>query len=191
MKYIQLFISVIVLVISLFVGYKVVKHQPEGALNIKVAIIDSDKVISESLALQNIQRQIKEQSSGLQQEFESELEKSQPSKEEFELLSEEAKKERTEQFDKSALSARDSYAKKMLYLEKSYRDAVDSIFNKIKEIAKGTAEKNNVDLVLFISKKNQVLYSMDEADLDKVDLSDAVLKDINKEIPEFALKDVN
>ncbi|MCM1000830.1 MAG: OmpH family outer membrane protein [Wolbachia endosymbiont of Melophagus ovinus] len=191
MKYIQLFISVIVLTIFLFVGYKVVKHQPEGALNIKVAIIDSDKVISESLALQNIQQQIKEQSSGLQQEFESELEKFKPSKEEFELLSEEAKKERTEQFDKRALSARDSYAKKMLYLEKSYRDAVDSVFNKIKEIAKETAEKNNIDLVLFISKKNQVLYFMDEADLDKVDLSDAVLKNINKEIPEFALKDVN
>ncbi|MGL9688250.1 MAG: OmpH family outer membrane protein [Wolbachia sp.] len=191
MKYTQLFISVIVLVIFLFVGYKVVKHQPEDALNIKVAIIDSDKVISESLALQNIQQQIKEQSSGLQQEFESELEKFKPSKEEFELLSEEAKKERTEQFDKHALSARDSYAKKMLHLEKSYRDAVDSIFNKIKEVAKETSEKNNIDLVLFISKKNQVLYSMDETDLDKVDLSDAVLKNINKEIPEFALKDIN
>ncbi|MCM1002412.1 OmpH/Skp family outer membrane protein [Wolbachia pipientis] len=191
MKYTQLFVSVIVLVIFLFVGYKVVKHQPKGALNIKVAIIDSDKVISESLALQNIQQQIKEQSSGLQQEFESELEKFKPSKEEFELLSEEAKKERTEQFDKRALSTRDSYAKKMLYLEKSYRDAVDSIFNKIKEIAKETAEKNNIDLVLFLSKKNQVLYFMDEADLDKVDLSDVVLKNINKEIPELALKDVN
>ncbi|MGL9732179.1 MAG: OmpH family outer membrane protein [Wolbachia sp.] len=191
MKYTQLFISVIVLVIFLFVSYKVVKHQPEDALDIKVAIIDSDKVISESLALQNIQQQIKEQSSVLQQEFKSELEKFKPSKEEFELLSEEAKKERTEQFDKHALSARDSYAKKMLYLEESYRDLVDSIFNKIKEVAKETAEKNNIDLVLFISKKNQVLYSMDEADLDKVDLSDAVLKNINKEIPEFALKDFN
>ncbi|MDR1139137.1 MAG: OmpH family outer membrane protein [Rickettsiales bacterium] len=191
MKYTQLFISVIVLIIFLFVGYRVVKHQPEGALNIKVVIIDSDKVISESLALQNIQQQIKEQSSGLQQEFESELEKFKPSKEEFELLSEEAKKERTEQFDKQAASVKGNYAKKMLYLEKSYRDAVDSIFNKIKEVAKETAEKNNIDLVLFISKKNQVLYSMNEADLDKVDLSDAVLKNINKEIPEFALKDVN
>ncbi|MGL9681927.1 MAG: OmpH family outer membrane protein [Wolbachia sp.] len=191
MRYIQLFISVIILVIFLFVSYKVVKHQPDGALDIKVAIIDSDKVISESLALQNIQQQIKEQSSGLQQKFKSELEKFKPSKEEFELLSEEAKKERTEQFDKRALSARDSYAKKMLYLEESYRDVVDSIFNKIKEAAKETAEKNNIDLVLFISKKNQVLYSMDEADLDKVDLSDVVLKNINKEISEFALKDFN
>ncbi|MCA4774107.1 OmpH/Skp family outer membrane protein [Wolbachia endosymbiont of Mansonella perstans] len=191
MKYTQLFILVIVLIIFLLLGYKVVKHQPEDALNIKVAIIDSDKVISESLALQNIQQQIKEQSSGLQQEFESELEKFKPSKEEFEFLSEEAKKERTEQFDKRALSARDGYAKKILYLERSYRDAVDSIFDKIKEIAKEIAEKNNIDLVLFISKKNQVLYFMDKADLDKVDLSDTVLKNMDKEIPKFALKDVN
>jgi hypothetical protein len=32
---------------------------------------------------------------------------------------------------------------------------------------------------------------MDEDVFDIVDLSDAVLKNINKEIPEFALKDVN
>ncbi|WP_265036657.1 OmpH/Skp family outer membrane protein [Wolbachia endosymbiont (group A) of Anomoia purmunda] len=168
MKYIQLFISVIALIVSLFVGYKFVGHQPQ---NTKAAIIDSDKVINESLALQNIQQQIKEQNSRLQ--------------EEFELLSEEAKKEKTEQFNKHTVNVRDNYAKKMLYLEESYRDAVESVFNKIKEVAKKTAEKNNIDLVLFISKKNQVLYSMD-----KVDLSDMVLNNINKEIPEFALKGI-
>lgn len=182
MKYIQLFISVIALIISLFVGYKFVGYQPQ---NTKAAIIDSDKVINESLALQNIQQQIKEQNSRLQQEFESELEKLKPSKEEFELLSEEAKKEKTEQFNKHTVNTRDNYAKKMLHLEESYRDAIESVFNKIKEVAKKTAEKNNIDLVLFISKKNQVLYSMDE-----VDLSDMVLNNINKEIPEFALKGI-
>ncbi|WP_265021759.1 OmpH family outer membrane protein [Wolbachia endosymbiont (group A) of Icerya purchasi] len=182
MKYIQLFISVIALIISLFVGYKFVGYQPQ---NTKAAIIDSDKVINESLALQNIQQQIKEQNSRLQQEFESELEKLKPSKEEFELLSEEAKKEKTEQFNKHTVNTRDNYAKKMLHLEESYRDAVESVFNKIKEVAKKTAEKNNIDLVLFISKKNQVLYSMDE-----VDLSDVVLNNINEEIPEFALKGI-
>lgn len=182
MKYIQLFISVIALIISLFVGYKFVGYQPQ---NTKAAIIDSDKVINESLALQNIQQQIKKQNSRLQQEFESELEKLKPSKEEFELLSEEAKKEKTEQFNKHTVNTRDNYAKKMLHLEESYRDAVESVFNKIKEVAKKTAEKNNIDLVLFISKKNQVLYSMDE-----VDLSDVVLNNINKETPEFALKGI-
>ncbi|WP_253302628.1 MULTISPECIES: OmpH family outer membrane protein [unclassified Wolbachia] len=182
MKYVQLFISVIALIISLFVGYKFVEYQPQ---NTKAAIIDSDKVINESLALQNIQQQIKEQNSRLQQEFEDELEKLKPSKEEFELLSEEAKKEKTEQFNKHTVNTRDNYAKKMLHLEESYRDAVESVFNKIKEVAKKTAEKDNIDLVLFISKKNQVLYSMDE-----VDLSDVVLNNINKEIPEFALKGI-
>ncbi|EEH12145.1 OmpH/Skp family outer membrane protein [Wolbachia endosymbiont of Muscidifurax uniraptor] len=182
MKYIQLFISVIALIISLFVGYKFVGYQPQ---NTKAAIIDSDKVINESLALQNIQQQIKEQNSRLQQEFESELEKLKPSKEEFELLSEEAKKEKTEQFNEHTVNTRDNYAKKMLHLEESYRDAVESVFNKIKEVAKKTAEKNNIDLVLFISKKNQVLYSTDE-----VDLSDVVLNNINKKIPEFALKGI-
>ena len=183
MKYMQLFISVIALVISLFVGYKFVEYQPHSTSNTKAAIIDSDKVISESLALQNVQQQVKEQNSKLQQEFEKELEKFKPSKEEFDLLSEEAKQEKTENFNKYAVKARDDYAKKMSDLEESYRDAVDSIFSKIKAVAKQVAEKNNVDLVLFLSKKNQVLYSMDG-----IDLSDVTLKHINQEIPEFALK---
>ncbi|CAH2209265.1 jg24760 [Pararge aegeria aegeria] len=161
------------------------RYQPQSTLNTKAAIIDSDKVINESLALQNIQQQIKEQNSRLQKEFENELEKFKPSKEEFDLLSEEAKKEKTEQFSKHTVSVRDNYAKKMSHLEENYREAVESVFNKIKEVAKRTAEKNNIDLVLFISKKNQVLYSMDE-----VDLSDVVLKNVNKEIPEFALQNI-
>ncbi|WP_349967682.1 OmpH family outer membrane protein [Wolbachia endosymbiont of Armadillidium arcangelii] len=185
MRYIQLLISVIALIISMFVGYKFVGYQSQGVLNTKAAIIDSDKVINESLALQNIQQQIKEQNSRLQQEFENELEKLKPSKEESDLLSEEAKKERAEQFNKHAVSVRDNYAKKMSNLEENYREAVESVFNKIKEAAKRTAEKNNIDLVLLISKKNQVLYSMDE-----VDLSDVVLKNVNKEIPEFALQSI-
>ncbi|RDD35119.1 Outer membrane protein [Wolbachia endosymbiont of Cylisticus convexus] len=185
MKYIQLLISVIALITSMFVGYKFVGYQSQGMLNTKAAIIDSDKVINESLALQNIQQQIKEQNSRLQQEFENELEKLKPSKEESDLLSEEAKKEKAEQFNKHAVSVRDNYAKKMSNLEENYREAVESVFNKIKEAAKRTAEKNNIDLVLLISKKDQVLYSMDE-----VDLSDVVLKNVNKEIPEFALQSI-
>ncbi|MDG7055930.1 MAG: OmpH family outer membrane protein [Wolbachia endosymbiont of Meromenopon meropis] len=189
MRYKKFFISVIILVIFLFMSYSVVTRIFSNKLNIRVAIVDSDKVIRDSLALQNIQQQIKEQSSELQEEFESELEKFKPSKEEFELLSEEAKKQKTEQFDKYALSVRDSYTKKMLFLEKSYTNALDNIFNKIKEIAKEIAEKDSIDLVFFISKKNQILYFMDDIDLDKIDLSDLILNYINKEIPRLALKD--
>ncbi|MDF0607939.1 OmpH family outer membrane protein [Wolbachia endosymbiont of Onchocerca gibsoni] len=186
MKYTQLLISVIALVISLFASYKAVKQQPQNAFNAKIVIVDSDKVINESLALQNIQQQIKKQSSKLQQEFESELEKFKSSKEEFELLSEEARKEKADQFNKHAVSARDNYAKKMSHLEESYRDAVEDIFNKMKEVARKTAEKNSIDLVFFLPKKNQILYSMD-----RVDLSDVLLKNINKEMREFTLKGVN
>ncbi|MGL9725872.1 MAG: OmpH family outer membrane protein [Wolbachia sp.] len=180
MKYIQSFISIITLIVSLFVAYKFIEYQPQRT---RAAIIDSDKVINESLALQSIQQQIKKQSSNLQQEFENQVEKLKPSKEEFDLLSEEAKKEKTEQFNRDTVSARDNYAKKMSHLEESYRDAVENILNKIREVTREAAEKNNIDLVLFIPKKNQVLYS-----IDKVDLSDVVLKNLNKEIPELTLK---
>ncbi|QKX02564.1 OmpH/Skp family outer membrane protein [Wolbachia endosymbiont of Dirofilaria (Dirofilaria) immitis] len=186
MKYTQLLISVIALVISVFSSYKAVKQRPQDAFNTKVVIVDSDKVINESLALRNIQQKIKEQSSKLQQEFENELEKFKSSKEEFELLSEEAKKEKADQFNKHAVSVKDDYAKKMSHLEESYRDAIEDIFNKVKEVARKTAEENSIDLVLFLPKKNQILYS-----IDKVDLSDILLRSINKEVCECTLKDIN
>ncbi|WP_246168431.1 OmpH family outer membrane protein [Wolbachia endosymbiont of Ctenocephalides felis wCfeT] len=185
MKYLQLFLMAICLFASLSAVYIASSGcSSAGVRGANVAaVVDSDKIINESLALQTIQKQVNEQNSKLRQEFESELERYKPSKEEFELLSEEAKKEKTEQFNKLAVNARDNYTRKASHLEESYRDAVENIFNKIKEVAKKAAKKNNIDLVLFISKKNQVLYSMDN-----IDLSEIVLKDINTEIPEFTLK---
>ncbi|MDD9331214.1 MAG: OmpH family outer membrane protein [Wolbachia sp.] len=192
MKYLHLFFIVICFLFSSFAVYMAYNYSkgycPSGSCvrgaNI-TGVVDSDKVINESLALQNVQQQVKEQNSKLQQEFEKELERFQPPRNEFDLLSEEAKQEKTEQFNKYAIKARDDYTKRMSALEESYRDAVDSIFSKIKKLTKQIAEDSKVGLVLFISKKNQVLYSMDG-----IDLSDVVLKSINKEIPEFALKAV-
>ncbi|WP_253300169.1 OmpH/Skp family outer membrane protein [Wolbachia endosymbiont of Chironomus riparius] len=139
-------------------------------------------MINDSLALQDLQEQIKKYNSKLQQEFEQEIEKIKPSKEEFDLLSEEAKKEKIEQFNEHATKFREDYSKKVSNLENNYKNAVESIFNKIKEVTKKIAENEKIDLVLFISNKNQVLYSKD-----KVDLSNKTLKNINKDLPTFTL----
>lgn len=186
MKYLQLFFTTICLLCATFAIYITYNHPiPSGRSANITAVVDSDRVINESLALQNLQQQVREQNVKLQQEFEKELEQFKPSKDEFDLLSEEAKQEKTEQFNKHAVKIRDDYTKKMSVLEENYRNAVDGIFNKIKELTKQIAEDNKVDLVLFVSKKNQILYSMDQ-----IDLSNTVLKSINEKIPEFALKTV-
>lgn len=181
MKHLHLFCVVICVLFSssaIYMAYnRSVSHHHT------VAIVDSDKVVNGSLALQDVQQQIREQNDKLQQEFEKELEKVKPSQEEFDLLSEEAKREKAEQFSKYAAQARDDYAKKGSDLEESYKNSVDSIFNKIKEVAKKIAESEKVDLVLFVSSKNLVLYSKD-----RVDLSDQVLKNVNKAMPKFVVK---
>lgn len=184
MKYLQTTICLFCAIFAIYMAYNH-PNSPSRGTNV-TAVVDSDQVINESLALQNVQQQVREQNSILQQEFEKELEKFKPSKDEFDLLSEEAKQEKTEQFNKHAMKARDDYTKKMSDLEENYKNAVDGIFNKIKELTKQIAESNKVDLVLFVSKKNQILYSMDG-----VDLSNTILQSINKEIPEFALKSVS
>ncbi|WFW29735.1 MAG: OmpH family outer membrane protein [Wolbachia endosymbiont of Menacanthus eurysternus] len=191
MKYIKLFISIIILIIFLSIGFYIIKRKPEKNVLVNVAFIDTDEITNKSLVLQDIQHQVKEQSSKLQQEFEDELEKFKLSKEEFELLSEEAKKEKMEQLDEHTLNSRNNYTKKMLYLEKNYKDAMGNIFNKIKKISKEIAKKNDIDLILLISKKNQVLYFINDSDLDKIDLSGIVLENINKEIQKYTLEDIN
>ncbi|WCR54061.1 MAG: hypothetical protein PG981_001083 [Wolbachia endosymbiont of Ctenocephalides orientis wCori] len=184
MKYLQ---TTICLFCAIFVIYMAYNYPSPSARSTNVtAVVDSDKVNTESLALQNVQQQVREQNSILQQEFERELEKFKPLKNEFDLLSEEAKQEKTEQFNKHAIKARDDYTKKMSDLEENYKNAVDGIFNKIKELTKQIAESNKLDLVLFVSKKNQILYSMDG-----VDLSNTLLRSINEKIPKFALKSVS
>lgn len=184
MKYLQTTICLFCAIFAIYMAYNY--PSPSARSTNVTAVVDSDKVITESLALQNVQQQVREQNSILQQEFEKELEKLKPSKDEFDLLSEEAKQEKTEQFNRHAMKARDDYTKKMSDLEQNYKNAVDGIFNKIKELTKQIAESNKVDLVLFVSKKNQILYSVDQ-----IDLSNTILQSINKKIPEFALKGVN
>lgn len=181
MKYLHLFCVVICVLFSSSAMY--MAYNRSASHHYTVAIVDSDKVVNGSLALQDTQRQIREHTHKLQQEFEKELEKVKPSQEEFDLLSEEAKREKAEQFSKYAAQARDDYAKKGSDLEESYKNSVDSIFNKIKEVTKKIAENEKIDLVLFISSQNSILYSKD-----RVDLSDKVLQNINKVMPKFDVK---
>lgn len=188
MKHLHLFLLVICILFSSSAIYMAYNCSESSSSNSScnhriTAIVDNDKMINDSLVLQDLQKQIREQNSKLQEEFEKELEKFKPSKEEFDLLSEEAKKEKAEQFNKYAAQARDDYAKKLSGLEERYKNSVDSIFKKIKEVTKKIAESEKIDLVLFISSKNQVLYSQDG-----VDLSDKVLKHVNKSMSKFVLK---
>lgn len=176
MKYWNLICTVVLFLTTLLVLYR---HS-----NYSVGIVDSESVIHESLAFQGIQKQIQEENLKLQEEFEGELVKLKPSKEEFELLSEEAKKEKVEQFNKDTTEIRDKYAKKASNLENKYQEAIDNVFKKVKEIVEKIAKSEEINLVLLVSKKNQVLYSEN-----KIDLSDKILKSINKDLPKLVLKE--
>ncbi|UWI83248.1 OmpH family outer membrane protein [Wolbachia endosymbiont of Howardula sp.] len=184
MKNVNLFISLIALFLSLFAIYHSFYHHSDCLYNTNTAIIDSDKIINESLILQKIHHQIKERSSELQQEFDDEIEKIKPLQDEFELLSESAQKEKTDQFNHYATKIKEEYTKKIAYIEQRYRESLDQIFYKLKELAMIEAKKHDLSLVLFISKKNQVLFSAQS-----VDLSDKILKKINNELQDFALQE--
>ncbi|MDN5248242.1 MAG: OmpH family outer membrane protein [Wolbachia endosymbiont of Tyrophagus putrescentiae] len=182
MKYLHLCFLAISMLFSIFAVYIVYNRSECGSYAHATATVDNYRILDDLLVIKDIQQQVEEQGSKLRKEFEQELEKFKPSEEEFNLLSEEAKKEKMEQFNKYAEKARESYVKKVTALEGSYKKVIDNIFGKIKEITEKIAKSEEIDLVLLIPK-NQILYSKDA-----VDLSDKVLKSMNKDMPKFTLE---
>ncbi|OEY86780.1 hypothetical protein BIY23_01965 [Wolbachia pipientis] len=181
MKNLLILICVLFSSVSLFFSFL---KNPEHVSSTEstLAIIDSTKIIKNSLALNNIGQQLKEQSFELEQEFRKEMDKFRLSQEEIDLLSEEAKKEKQEQIERDTSQIRDHYTKRASGLDHNYNDAINSIVNKVKEVIKEVAESEKIDLVF---EKNVVWYLKN-----KIDLSDKVLESINKVMPKFDLKGV-
>ncbi len=181
MKNLLIFICILFSSVSLFFSFLKSEEHKNSTESI-IAIADREKIISESLVLQDIKQQLKEQGSKLQQGFMEEMEKFNSLQEELDLLSEDAKKEKREQIDRDKLQIRDHYDKKAYSLNLIYNDAISNVLNKVEEVLKQVAESEKVDLVF---EKNGILYLKN-----KIDLSDKVLKDINKVMPKFALKTI-
>ncbi len=181
MKNLLIFICIFFSSVSLFFSFLKSTDNKNGTESI-IAIADREKIINESLVLKDIKQQIKEQGSKLEQGLMAEMEKSNSLQEEFDLLSEDAKKEKMGQINKDKLQIRDHYNKKAYDLNLIYSDAISSVLKKVEEVLTQVADSEKVDLVF---EKNGILYLKN-----KIDLSDKVLENLNKVMPKFALKTI-
>ncbi len=158
--------------------------------HMKLAIIDRDKILSESLAFQDIKRQIEIEQSNLQKDSfkqEEELRQAEQalSKQQG-ILSEEVFNQKVQDFNNSVQNVQQDISIKNIKLKESYVAGVKEIFNSIKNIASSIAKEENMSLILFISKEEQVFYSTDE-----IDISDKVIKILNKKVPNFDIKTID
>ncbi|GHM58470.1 MAG: hypothetical protein sL5_05980 [Candidatus Mesenet longicola] len=154
---------------------------------VKFAIVDRDKVISESLAFQSIKKQVDSEQATFQEDSSKQEEELHKVKQEIskqqDILSEEAFSQKMREFNESVLKVQQDLSQKNMELRESYIAAVKEVLSEVKNIASNIAEGENIGLVLFVSKEEQVFYAKDE-----IDISDKTIKVLNKKMPSIDIK---
>ncbi|WP_339048438.1 OmpH family outer membrane protein [Candidatus Mesenet endosymbiont of Phosphuga atrata] len=154
---------------------------------VKFAIVDRDKIISESLAFQSIKKQVDSEQATLQEDSSKQEEELHKIKQEIskqqDILSEEAFSQKMREFNESVLKVQQDLSQKNMELRESYIATVKEVLSEVKNIASNIAGEENIGLVLFISKEEQVFYARNE-----VDISDKAIKILNKKMPSIDIK---
>ncbi|WDM85467.1 OmpH family outer membrane protein [Ehrlichia sp. JZT12] len=175
---------VIFLISFSFNHYALAKNDEK---NIPVAFIDRDIIISEALSVKSIRTQLDDKRTTLQKDFSEREEELHKLEEELgkqkAILSSEAFEKKVADFKTKVSNLQQDISVKGSELENMYMNAMEIVYNKIKNISAKIAKENNINLVLFLMKKNQVFYS-----IDGTDISSEVLERLNKELPNIEIK---
>ncbi|WP_339046378.1 OmpH family outer membrane protein [Candidatus Mesenet endosymbiont of Agriotes lineatus] len=154
---------------------------------VKFAIVDRDKILSESLAFQDMKKQADNEQAILQEDSSKKEEELHKTRQEIskqqDILSEEAFSQKMKEFNESVLKVQQDLSQKNMELRESYIAAVKEVLSEVKNIASNIAGEENIGLVLFVSKEEQVFYAKNE-----VDISDKTIKILNKEMPSIDIK---
>jgi outer membrane protein len=149
-----------------------------------IAIIDVEDVLKNSLVMKDIQNKVTKK----QDEYQKDVNKKQTALESEEkalnakkgLLSKEAMETEAKNFEKKVLALKEFVDQKQNILKKSSLEAMNKVNEKIKEIITQISKEKDLDLILPAS---QVLYYKDE-----MDISETVLKNLNKKITKSDIK---
>lgn len=154
------------------------------AADLKIAIVNIQKIMSEAKAAQSIQTQLEEQRKIFQEEFsqrERELaEKEKAIAESRASLSQEEFAKKRQEFEAELLEMRKLVQKRQHALEKAAADAIGELRDKVTEIVAGLAEKNKYDMVL--TRQNVILAR------EEMDITAEVMKQLDKALKKIDLK---
>jgi len=154
------------------------------AAEAKVAIVNTQKIMAESLAAKSIQTQLDKHRKSFQEEF-SKLERDLMEKEKS--LVELRSKLSPEEFEKKGQEYKDEVQRvqKMVQqrrqsLEQGANVALNELRSKVFEIVNGIAEKDQYDIVLA---RQNVIWTKKE-----MDITDAVMAQLDKSLKQVDLK---
>ncbi len=178
MRKIYLACSVVLIAVISF-GFSV-----QAQAQSKIAVVDVQKVMSESKGAKSIQKQLEEQRRIFQEEFskhERELMEDQKALVEGRAdMSPEDFAKKRDQFEGQLLETRKLVQKRQQALEKAAGDAIGALRNEVVKIVAELAEKNGYDIV--VTKQNVILAEKE------MDITSQVMSKLDKSLKQIELK---
>ncbi len=149
-----------------------------------IGVLDVEKIVKESSAMRDIQKKI----SNKQDEYQKEVTKKQDELESEQkriegkrnVLSKEAFEKETKAFEKKIDDLKTFVDKKQNSLKKASMDSMGKVNDKIKDIIADIAKEKDFEVII---PSSQTLYYKDA-----LDISDEVLKKLNKKITKADVK---
>lgn len=151
---------------------------------IKIAVVDVDAVLSESLAAKSIKTQVDEKRKGFLDDVkarEGALRKEQQAIEAKRgSLSKDELIKKAQEFEKARLDARQSIQEQKSRLDKAYARSMNSLTQAIFEVCQEISDEGDIDLV--ITRQNIIVGNM------SLDITKEVLTRMNKKLPKLKLE---
>ncbi len=149
----------------------------------KVGVVDIQKIMRDSLAAKNLQSQISKKKDDFEAEIkkqEDELQKADKDlAEQRNVLSAEALEKKRNEFKSRLTKVQRNVQTRKAQLEDAYNKALSEIQTSVLKITADLAKEKNLALVIPTS---QILYAQD-----KMNISDEVLKKLDKELPKVTV----
>lgn len=153
------------------------------AQDLRIAIVDVEKISNQSKAGQSIQNQLKERRTAFQKEFSAREDKLAKAEklliEEKNNLSGEEFSQKRKDFETQLLETRNLFQKRRNSLDKGVANALAVLRKSIVETAAAIADKENYNIVL---SRDSVVIAESE-----MDITDKVMTAMNKKLPKINL----
>jgi Skp family chaperone for outer membrane proteins len=149
-----------------------------------IGVLDVEQIVKESVAMRDIQKKVTKK----QEEYQAEVTKKQKSLESEQksieskknILSKEALEKKVTEFEKKVEELKEFVDKKQNNLKKASLDGMSKVNDEIKDIISEIAKEKDLDLIV---PSSQALFYKDE-----LDISEDVLKRLNKKITKVSVK---
>ncbi|MDJ1406981.1 MAG: OmpH family outer membrane protein [Candidatus Midichloria sp.] len=151
---------------------------------IKIAVVDGQKIIESSLAYKDITGQVEKKATLFKNSAAKMQENLQKKYKEIEsqklVLSSEAYGKKTKEFELEAEKAQESAYMDRMSLDKAYSEAMKVLEKKITDIIQAKAIEKKLDMVMT---KINMIYNNKE-----LEITDSIIEELNKSLPAVAVK---